>query len=480
MNILQLNSSDFGGGAAQIAYNLFLSYITKGLHSQLWVGKKRSNNAAVFQLTNREPLNRWESINFTAADIAKNFIGTIRGAGRVANLFENMARYQKSYAYFRGYEDFYYPNSKKLVPLIQKNNYDILQCHNLHGKYFDLRLLPEISQKIPTVLTLHDSWLLSGHCAQSLECNRWISGCGNCPDLSLYPAIHRDNTAKNWQIKKNIYKKSNLYLITPSKWLMNKVKISPLFECIRLAKVINNGVDIQKFCPGDQKLARKKLSLPSDEFLLLFVADSPKTNIWKDFKTIKKALIILSEQKAEDVKFRLICVGSESLSEYAGEIPITFIPYTGDSEILVSFYQAANAYIHASKTDTFPTVILEALACGLPVVATAVDGVSEQIKSLNSLEKTESFMEKITTVDKEQATGVLVERGNAEEIAKWIKVFSNNKNLLAQLSQNARSDALNRFDFERQVNDYLNFYREAIEDFKQLDFFSKKQSGARL
>ena len=141
MNILQLNSSDFGGGASKIARDLSVAYAEQGNNSLLGVGKKRLQLNHVFQLQNREPLNVWEKLNFGAANISKRFIGKIKGAGKATELFESMARYQNSYASFRGYEDFYYPATKKLFTRVLENEFDVMHGHNLHGKYFDLRML---------------------------------------------------------------------------------------------------------------------------------------------------------------------------------------------------------------------------------------------------------------------------------------------------------------------------------------------------
>src|SRR5207249_2562667 len=121
--------------------------------------------------------------------------------------------------YHLGREDFRFPGTRELLSLTPEPP-DVFHAHNLHGGYFDLRLLPALSRRSPFVLTLHDAWLLSGHCAHSLDCERWLGGCGACPDLSLYPAVKRDATAQNWQQKRRIYADARLHVATPSRWLM--------------------------------------------------------------------------------------------------------------------------------------------------------------------------------------------------------------------------------------------------------------------
>ena len=120
---------------------------------------------------------------------------------------------------------------------------------------------------MPTVLTLHDAWLLSGHCAHSFDCERWKTGCGECPDLTIEPAIRRDATADNWVRKRDIYARSRLYVATPSPWLMGRVEQSMLAPAVEQARVIPNGVDLSVFRPADKRSIRagsaSRQTLPS-------------------------------------------------------------------------------------------------------------------------------------------------------------------------------------------------------------------------
>ena len=68
-----------------------------------------------------------------------------------------------------------------------KDGWDILHLHNLHGDYFDLGALLQVGEKVPTVQTLHDCWQFTGHCAHPGNCERWKSGCGQCPHLAAIP-----------------------------------------------------------------------------------------------------------------------------------------------------------------------------------------------------------------------------------------------------------------------------------------------------
>lgn len=463
MKILQVSATDFGGGAAKVAWDLHQAYTDCGNNSWLAVGKKKTTDVSVVEIPNSKARNPWEAATFRFEQHLRNYVGKVPGAGRGANFFRALGRPANTVAYLQGKELFDYPGTRDLLELVPSMP-DILHAHNLHSKYFDLRLLPEFSQKIPTILTLHDTWLLSGHCAYSVTCSRWEIGCGKCPDLSLYPAVRRDNTAQNWLLKQQLYARSKLYVVTPCKWLMNKVEASMLQPGIVQQKVIHNGVDLDRFSPSDKAAARQKIGLDGDEFIALFVANSVRNNIWKDFATLKRAFEVLSA-KLPHAKVRLICFGDESPQEYAGHVPITFVPHTDNLDQVVDFYRAADVYVHATKADTFPTVILEALACGLPVIATAVDGITEQIKSLSKLGQIEAFMQPVEECFIDKATGALVKRGDAEGLAHWLDKFILDIPLRAQLGANARRDAVGRFDFHRQVSEYLDWYKISTLDF---------------
>jgi len=95
-----------------------------------------------------------------------------------------------------GKEDFSFPDTRHLFHKVGDLP-GIVHAHNLHGGYFDLRVLPWLSRQVPVILTLHDAWLLAGHCAHSFDCQRWKSGCGQCPNLSIPPVAKRDATASN-------------------------------------------------------------------------------------------------------------------------------------------------------------------------------------------------------------------------------------------------------------------------------------------
>jgi glycosyltransferase involved in cell wall biosynthesis len=430
LRILQVSTYDVAGGAEKIAWDLFTSYRTQGHQSWLVVGTKKSQDQNVLSVPNR--LNR--IFRFIPSSI-QNLPHTIYIGKRV----DLLTSPNRMYTCLKGHEDFDHPETSDLLKLTPEPP-DILHCHNLHGDYFDLRVLPQLSHQVPTVLTLHDAWLLSGHCAHSFNCERWKTGCGKCPDLSIYPAIRRDATAYNWQRKAEVYKKSQLYIVTPCQWLMNKVEHSMLKPGITASKVIPNGVNLKVFHPADQVEARQELGLPHDANVILFTANGIRRNIWKDYETLRSALMKIAKS---GVKALCIALGDTAPPERIMDVEIRFVPYLPDPNKIARFYQAADLYIHPARADTFPNTILEALACGVPVIASAVGGIPEQVV--------------------EEQTGFLVPVGDAHAMAERALELLENKGLRQEMGEHATEDATRRFGLERMIEDYLTFYQRILK-----------------
>jgi glycosyltransferase involved in cell wall biosynthesis len=168
---------------------------------------------------------------------------------------------------------------------------------------------------------------------------------------------------------------------------------------------------------------------------------------------------LAEDNPKDDLLF--VALGDDSHSEHIGNATIRFIPYQKNSAVVAQYYQAADIYLHAARVDNFPTTVLEALACGTPVVATTVGGIPEQIKSLAIAEMG------LSGVSTDQATGVLVPPQDADTMALAIEHLLNNPERLAQLGRNAAEDAKKRFDLNIQVSAYLNWYQEIIRDWRQ-------------
>jgi len=408
--VLQVSTYDLIGGAERVAWNLFQTYRQRGHASWLAVGTKLGTDPDVF---------------------------LIPGHGRDGL----SARLAKALDRMLGIEDFRFPGTRQLLNATERRP-DVVHCHNLHGGYFDLRALAWLSRQLPVVVTLHDAWLLSGHCAHSFDCGRWRTGCGRCPDLTIEPAIRRDATGYNWRRKRRVFRASRLCVATPCRWMMEKVKQSMLAPAILEAQVIPNGVDLSTFHPAHKEQARSALGIPVEALVVLFAATAVRQNTWKDYPTVRAGVALTAGQLHErEVVF--IALGQEGPAERIGSAGVRFVPYQTDPEAVARYYQAADVYVHAARADTFPNTVLEALACGTPVVGTAVGGIPEQIE--------------------DGRNGYLVPMGDAPALAERLTRLLSDDGLRRGMGIQATDGARRRFDVSRQADAYLGWYRRLAQ-----------------
>ena len=457
LRILQVSTFDINGGAEKVAWNLFQSYRARGFESWLAVGTKRGDDPNVISIPKSNQRSSWSRPWLTLEKRLQSFEGIGYAVCRTA--LRSVANPAEELGPRLGVEDFNHPGTHRLLELVPSKP-DVVHCHNLHGGYFDLRAIPSLARRVPVLLTLHDAWLLSGHCSHSFACERWKFGCGRCPDLTIYPQISRDATSYNWRRKKGIFAKCRLYVATPCRWLMEKVEQSILAPAIEQARVIPYGIELNVFQPAPKHKSRALLGLSQDAEVLLFTANYARRNIFKDYQTMRTALARLAVHSNRR-RLLLIALGEDLPTERIGQAEIRFVPYQSDPEVIARYYQAADVYLHAAKADTFPNTVLEALACGTPVVATAVGGIPEQVKGLGSTNCGSSAL-RMNAYGPDEATGMLATPGDAETIAMGVKRLLDDKNLRQRLGQNAARDARKRFDLERQVTNYLDWYKELL------------------
>lgn len=445
MKVLQVSTADVAGGAESIARGLFQEYGRIGHHSWLAVGIKRSDHSKVFLMSR----SRWSTLCLSLASKLKLQNGRDRFSDGMQQLLHKVSNPIHWIRHTAGHEDYHFPGTWKVLNMTPQKP-DIVHCHNLHGPivpgggYFDLRALPWLCRNVPVVLTLHDAWLLSGHCAHSFGCMKWQTGCGRCPDLNIYPAIPRDGTAHNWRQKQKIYNQCHVNIATPSQWLMEKVKASMLKVAIKEARVIPNGVDVATFRVGLKNEARSIIGIPSDAAVLLFVGNKIRINRWKDFRTLQSAVPRVAARLPEQ-RLILLCLGEERVTERIGRAEIWFHGYHSDPKLVAKYYSASDVYVHSAHVDTFPNTVLEAMACGRPVVATRVGGIPEQIE--------------------DGITGFLTNPGDALQLADCIHRLLTDDELREQMGHKGAKTVRHQFSFERQVRAYLNWYHEILQNY---------------
>jgi glycosyltransferase involved in cell wall biosynthesis len=442
LTILQVTSAVEGGGGEQVSLQLHRAFRRLGHRSILFAGRvSAQDDEDIFALPNRWETSRRARAAFAAYRRILALTGG-RGESRLLPLFETVMFPRFTWDLWRGHEDFTQPGSRRLLSLIPQKP-DVVLLHNLHARwnrregFFDLTYLEPLSKTLPAILLPHDPWLLTGHCAHPLGCERWRIGCGQCPDLTIYPAIRRDATAANFRRKRAIYARSKLHVVALSQWLLSMFAESGIaFSGLRR---IYNGVDTALFRPGTSAAARESLGLPADRKIILVSGNALRTNPWKGFPWLLDAAERLArEGQATPVDF--LCVGDTGDTLDFGTVRVVFVGRTKDAARMSQYYRAADVYFHPSRADTAPLTVLEAMSTGLPVVATSVGGIPEQVQDGRS--------------------GFLALPGDTQSMADRIGALLADPALAREMGERGRLRVLEYFNFSRQVEELLAWMQE--------------------
>ena len=256
---------------------------------------------------------------------------------------------------------------------------DLVWLHNLHGYYINVEMLFVWLKKHPEMQvrwTLHDCWAFTGHCAyfSMAGCNQWATHCAKCIKKREYPAsCLLDKCNQNFDRKRAAFTGiKNMTIITPSQWLADLVKRSFLKEYD--VEVVYNTIDTSIFKPRPSDF-RKKNDL-EDKFVLLGVA-----NIWdkrKGFSDFLKLAEMLDE------RFKIVLVGLSEAQIQSLPANILGIRRTANAIELAEIYTAADVFFNPTYEDNYPTVNLEAEACGTTVISYDTGGCRETLSRQES------------------------------------------------------------------------------------------------
>lgn len=256
---------------------------------------------------------------------------------------------------------------------------DLVWLHNIHGYYINVELLFAWIKKHPQMQvkwTLHDCWAFTGHCAffTMAGCSKWETRCADCVKKKGYPAsLLLDGSSRNFDRKRAAFTGvKNMTLITPSQWLKDLVKRSFLKEYP--VEVVYNAINTEVFKPTPSDF-REKHGL-QDKFILLGVA-----NIWDKRKGLADFLRLA---KMLDARFRIVLIGLSDEQMQSLPANVLGMKRTSSAEELAQVYSAADLFFNPTYEDNYPTVNLEAEACGTPVVSYDTGGCRETLRREDS------------------------------------------------------------------------------------------------
>lgn len=415
-NVLYINTSDCVGGAAKVAWNLGHN-LRNGFDSKYITYNKKSTDHDVYKIPDS---------------------ALIRVLAKVSSKkWSDLAHYLKGFVLSNDIDFGFGWSELKSNPYYLKS--DIVHLNNLHGNYFKLNTLTKINK--PMVWTLHDEWAIMPHGACSDYFDRQ-SEFFKCRNLTSYPPMLFNNEEYLMTRKRSIYQQINPVLVVPSRWLKKRVEKSILAD--KVIKLIPNGVNTDIYKMNNKINLRRKLKLPLDKKIILFLASGGKDNPHKGWEHANR---IISDMGIRDCVF--LCIGG------SGEKPskdgnILYIPYISSEAKLAEYYSASDIFLLTSNHENFPLTTLEAMSAGLPVIAFDVGGVSEQI-----VEGKTGFIAKM--LDYEKIENII------------ISIFDNDK-LLDEMSLNASDHVKYNFSLSKMVNSYTKLYESLIKQIPKKGF----------
>jgi glycosyltransferase involved in cell wall biosynthesis len=310
---------------------------------------------------------------------------------------------------------------------------DVLQLH-WTSKFLDMpSFFRSLPAEHPVVWTLHDMSSFTGGCHHADGCLRFAQSCGSCPQLVRGHA--RDLSARVFAVKLAALRGKNLHIVTPSRWLERLVRQSRILADVRSVQTIYNGLDVQRFKPMDKTMARAELGLDQNERIVAFGA-AWLPNRRKGFMEYLEAV----NKVAKEISVSGLVFGDGDFpAAVQPNFPIRRVGFLSDPQQQRRVYAAADVFVLSSLGENLAQTGVESLACGTPVVAFDVGGLSEYVRP--------------------GETGLLAPLSDTHELARQVHWLLANPEARQQMSRAGRRLVEREFDDVCQAEKYLALYR---------------------
>ena len=333
--------------------------------------------------------------------------------------------------------------TKRFIEDIRRIRPDIIHIHNIHGYFLNYRILFDFLSHsgIQVIWTVHDCWLYTGHCYHYMYagCDRWKTGCGHCPQRWKFPrSLLADRSARNFRDKRDAFcsmPEDRLTIVPVSDWMRSEMSESFLKDY--RFQVIHNGIDTDVFSPQPalESEVRRCYGL-GDRHVILGIA-----SIWSEEKGLNDFVEMAARLDSDEV---IVLVGMDRkqlddvLSRYGRTVlgdRMVAVKRTADVHQLAGLYSTADVLVNPTWQDNYPTVNLEAISCGTPVVTYRTGGSIEAVAG---------------------DTGFVVEQGDIEGLVDAVRrVETLGK---AHFMDACRSRAVKEFRKEDRYAEYIELY----------------------
>lgn len=419
LRVTQLSTTDTIGGAAVAAKRLHHELIEQGVASTMYVAQAMTQEKGI--------------VEFKVAKHAPRKLN--RFIYRAARRLQPRSKFPSGGLFTGAW------TTLGNIPLWGLPSADIYHLHWISG-FFDFRSLPELARRAPIVWTFHDMNAFTGGCHydqyNDIKCGRFTAECGMCPFLNEEKGID-DLTHKTIQRKARVLSrvpKSRLVVVSPSEWLAGEVRRSSLFGNF-VTRVIPNGIDLDVFKPVDRAAIRARLGFAPDDRVVLFVAE----NLNDGRKGCRQTLEALAPLM-DIPRLRILTLGKAGNTEQMSGPQYRHVGSLHDPQAIRDVYNAADLFIITSLQDNFPNTVVEALACGTPVIGFATGGVVDAVDH--------------------GVCGLLSPTGDVAGLSDHLRTILNDDERRNAMRSVARNRAETYYGVARQAQAYRALYEEML------------------
>lgn len=398
MKVMQINCVYKTGSTGKIMYDVHTELLKQGIESVICYGRGSKTQDKNVYKTSGEFCAKFNNVKsrFTGIPYSGSFFAT-----------------------------------RKLIRILKKEKPDVVHLHCINGYFVNIYKLFNFLKKsnVPTVVTHHAEFMYTGYCAYSFDCDRWIHGCYDCPNIEKNCYV--DRTDKCWKkMREALRGFSRLNSVAVSPWVQSRAEKSEIFGDYKNLTVLN-GIDCTIFKRYENGCEIKnKLGISKDEKVIVYVTAS-FTN------PIKGAKYILDLAKKLNKNEVVVVVGNKEKVE---NLPENVILYgrTENQIELAQLYSMSDLCVLASCRETFSMPVAESLCCGTPVVGFLAGGP-----------------ETITINEYSE----FVEYGNVEKLEKAVRRCMD----LKKYSQEISKKAMEKYNKKRMCDNYIQIYKEVLK-----------------
>jgi glycosyltransferase involved in cell wall biosynthesis len=342
-----------------------------------------------------------------------------------------------------GWNDYFFPSTWAITrrdPWVKSA--DIWHFHNLHGHFLSIPALSWHSRRRHIVVSPVDEFLTTGFCPYSLGCDRFRSGCGACPQLDLpYPGISRDATHRLWKMKRRALVRGRFHFLVHTDYLFNHFRSALGLEgnIDRLYYGVN--LQINKQMVREQCALERGLKVSGRLVVGLFHSQILEAR--KGLLPLLHGLQALA--KSLPGKLEVLVVGRDSEKAKTLEtpdLPVQFLPFLKTELELAQALNLCDVLLYPTRADNLSLTCLCSLACGVPVISSAVGGQVEAVH--------------------DNQNGFLTPVGDNDAILNKIRVLLENPQLKQQMSARARQSAVEKFDIDVYVDRLIDYYHNHV------------------